>query len=547
MSIKKVIISNFKQFYGVFTINLNPDINILVGNNEAGKTTIIEAINLAFTGVIDARYIKNELTQHLFNNQVVRKYIEEIKKGKAAELPKIEIEVHIDEDDMPEFMGTQNLNLESSCGFIFRICFNEMFSEEYEIFIKENDVNSLPIEYYDVEWESFARKIITPRSITLKSALIDSTSNKYKNGSDIYISRIIKNSLEPKEIIDISQAHRKLRENFRADKSVEQINKKIESSYTISDKKIELSVELLSKNAWENSLTTYIDEVPFMHIGKGEQSMVKTELALKNNKSKKANIVLIEEPENHLSYSKLNQLLQRIKELNSGKQLIISTHSSFVANKLGLKSLLLLNNKKITKLNQLDDSTKAFFEKISGYDTLRLILCKKAILVEGDSDELVLQKAYMEEHSGRLPIYDGIDIISVGISFLRFLEIADKIEVQVSVVTDSDGDLKAIEKKYCNYLGENKKSNIHICYDRQIDNTEILLSNNKKLNMNTLEPILVRENGLTIMNNILGTKYKSKKDLHIYMKSNKTECALKIFEAESKIMKFPEYILEAIK
>ena len=61
---------------------------------------------------------------------------------------------------------------------------------------------------------------------------------------------------------------------------------------------------------------------------------------------------------------------------------------------------------------------------MSGYDTLRLILCKKAILVEGDSDELVVQRAYMDIHNGRLPIQDGIDVITVGLSFLRFLEVA---------------------------------------------------------------------------------------------------------------------------
>ena len=363
----------------------------------------------------------------------------------------------------------------------------------------------------------------------------------------MYIARIIKNSLELKEIIEISQAHRQLRENFKIDKSVEKINKKIESNYTISDKKVELSVELLSKNAWENSLITYIDAVPFMHIGKGEQSIVMTELALNNKKSKKADVILIEEPENHLSYSKLNQLLYRIKELNIGKQLIISTHSSFVANKLGLKNLVLLNNKRITKLDKLEDSTKNFFEKISGYDTLRLILCKKAILVEGDSDELVIQKAYMDANKNKLPINDGIDVISVGTSFLRFLEVAEKIGTKVVVVTDSDGNIEALKKKYDNYLGDNKKENINICYDEIIDETEIILDNGKKMNMNTLEPIIVRENGLIKMNSILVTDFTDVIELHKYMKMNRTECALKIFMSETSSIAFPNYILEAIK
>ena len=77
---------------------------------------------------------------------------------------------------------------------------------------------------------------------------------------------------------------------------------------------------------------------------------------------------------------------------------------------------------------------------------MRLILCQKAILVEGDSDELVVQKAYLNKY-GKLPIHDGIDIISVGTSFLRFLEIAVKLNKPTIVVTDNDGNLEALEKK----------------------------------------------------------------------------------------------------
>ena len=89
---------------------------------------------------------------------------------------------------------------------------------------------------------------------------------------------------------------------------------------------------------------------------------------------------------------------------------------------MGLENLLLLDNHNIVRIAKLDSAE--FFKRIAGYDTLRLILCKKAILVEGDSDELVVQKAYMRNNNGRLPIQDGIDVISVGTSFLRFLELA---------------------------------------------------------------------------------------------------------------------------
>ena len=375
--------------------------------------------------------------------------------------------------------------------------------------------------------------------------MIDSTSGKYQNGSDIYISRIVKENLEHEDIVNISQAHRNMRDLFNDDKSIIEINKKIKVSSNLSDKEIKLSVELLSKNAWENSLMTYLDEVPFHFIGKGEQCIIKTSLALSHKKTKEANLLLIEEPENHLSHTKLNQLIRQIKENNENKQMIISTHSSFVANKLGLDKLIFLNDKKVAKLSELNSDTKLFFEKISGYDTLRLILCKKAILVEGDSDELVVQKAYMLKNSGKLPIEDGIDVISVGISFKRFLEIAEKINLNVAVATDNDGDIDAISKKYKNYLGKNKKQTIKICFDDIVDSGSLMIGK-KPFNYNTLEPKILKENSLKVLNDIFEKDYKSDDDLLKYMYSNKTNCALKIFDTDKSI-EFPDYILEAIK
>ena len=60
-----------------------------------------------------------------------------------------------------------------------------------------------------------------------------------------------------------------------------------------------------------------------------------------------------------------------------------------------------------------------------------MLIAKKAILVEGPSDELFVQWAYKEIY-GKLPINDGIDVISVrGLSFKRFLEIANIIKKEV--------------------------------------------------------------------------------------------------------------------
>ncbi len=87
MAIKKVKIKNFKCFKGYFEIELNKGLNILVGNNDAGKSTILEAINLALTGLYRGRSIKNELSQYLFNSEIVDEYLASINNGTALKQP----------------------------------------------------------------------------------------------------------------------------------------------------------------------------------------------------------------------------------------------------------------------------------------------------------------------------------------------------------------------------------------------------------------------------------------------------------------------------
>lgn len=546
MNITKVIIENYKCFSGKFSFEPNKGLNLLVGDNEAGKSTILEAIHLALTGMLNGRYLKNELTQYLFNIDSVSAYVKNVSEKQPATLPHIMIELSFEGDDIALFEGDGNSEKKKACGISFRIEFDEKYQAEYEELLKAGNIKTVPIEYYDIVWTSFARQGITAKSIPLKSALIDSSSNRYQNGSDIYISRIIRENLEHKEIVDITQAYRKMQEVFMDENAIKAINEKIQTAAKISEKDVKLSVDLSSKNAWETSLMTYLNDIPFHNIGKGEQCIVKTKLALGHKKSKEANIILIEEPENHLSHTKLNVLIQSIKDNIGDKQILISTHSSFVANKLGLDSLILLNDSKTVKLKDLKADTKDFFSHLSGYDTLRLILCKKAILVEGDSDELVIQKAYMNANGGKLPIENGIDVISVGTAFLRFLEVAEKLNKSVSVVTDNDGDVAAVQTKYGNYIGANVKANIGICFDTTVDSGALVIgAKNKPFNYNTLEPKILKENGRAKMNTILGTAYANDDDLHKYMKANKTECALKIFETTEEI-KFPQYILDAI-
>ncbi|NMA85494.1 MAG: AAA family ATPase, partial [Epulopiscium sp.] len=335
--------------------------------------------------------------------------------------------------------------------------------------------------------------------------------------------------------IEISQIHREMKEALVSCQAIMDINKQLKQE-DLSEKDVCLSANLSSRDIWESGITTYLDEIPFANIGKGEQSLIKTKLALKHKKARQATTLLLEEPENHLSYGKLHELLKYIDQNREGRQVIVSTHSSFVINKLGMENLIILargsdsNKRHKMRLTDLKPGTISFFKRLPGYDTLRLILCKQAILVEGPSDELIVQKAYYRQCSN-LPIEDGIDIISVGTSFLRFLEIAEKLDKKVIVVTDNDGDVDKVYKKYRDY-------------------PDLALYVDTNIKYNTLEPQIVfaNKNDLDNLREILNLderKYPDADSIVNYMSDNKTEVALKLFETETEF-NIPNYISRAV-
>lgn len=545
MNITKIKINNFKKIKQ-FEFEPCSGMNILVGNNNEGKSTIFEAIHLALTGYYRGKYIRNCITQDIFNEECVKEYILGINTEKNTPLPILNIELFF--DDIPELLGTNNSDQEDKSSINFSIEFDNSFEKEYKAFIEKGNITTLPIEYYKVTWHCSANddSEMTTRSIPIKSVLIDTSDSNLRNSSDTCISKIIKEKLEEEEIIDISQTYREVRDQFINSPTIMNINERLTKEDHLMGNTIQMDVEMLNKSEWEKAIITKINSIPFENVGKGEQATLRIELSLKNPKAEKAGIILLEEPENHLTYSKLNRLLNDVEKQSGSKQIFVTTHSSFVANKLGLKKITLLREQNTMKFDDLTEDTQEFFMKKPGYDTLRFLLCKKAILVEGDADELVVQRAYKDKYQ-KLPIEDEIDVISVGTTFLRFLEMADKLKKETIVVTDNDGDITALESKYSNYLGENVKEYIKIYYDEEthINQGGLVAKNEGKFNYDTLEPCLLRANTLEIINRVLGKSYFSDDDLIKYMVGNKTECALKIFNAEENI-NYPNYIKKAI-
>lgn len=531
MHIVKVLVHNYRCLRDT-VVPLHAHLNILVGNNECGKSTLLEAIHVALTGQLNGRHLQGELHPHLFNLQAVSDWIADLRAGKSAPPPFILIELYFAEHkDLSALKGENNSLKEDAPGVRLRIEFNQEFAAEYVEYVRKPElIKTIPIEYYTFSWMSFAdRALTTSRSIALKPSLIDASTLRNNSAASRFILDIMRDSLTKKQRVDLALSYRQMKDDFLADEKVKAINKNLLSKKgAISDKTLTVSLDTTSRASWETGVVPHLDDIPMPLVGKGEQNSVKIKLAM--DSSEESHIFLIEEAENHLSFSNLNALIQHIAEHRGDRQLIITTHNSYVLNKLGLESVLFFSNGKTMTLNDLSDGTRNYFVKLPGHDTLRLILSRRAVLVEGPSDELIVQRAFVKAF-GKMPLEMGVDVITVNsLAFRRFLEIASLLDLEVDVVTDNDGDVAALVEKYADFAGKPKLS---IFYDDDIAHK-------------TLEPQLLHANSLAVVNKILGKHFATKDELLVYMGKNKTECALKFFETD-ETWNVPAYIARAVR
>lgn len=528
MHIEKVIVKNYRCLKNV-EIDLNNELNIIVGNNETGKSTILEAINLALTGQLNGRSIHYELHPFLFNNQVTRAYLEALQSGSMPALPEVLIEVYLNvEPDPPHLQGSINSLREDTAGVYMRIEFDQTYKSEYAEYMSDpNRVKNIPIEYYQPVWRSFANDAITSRSIPIKPRLIDSSRVHNTLGANRYVVDIVRDGLTKQDLANVSLSYRNLKDAFANDPTICQINEMLANKAgEITQKELSVALDTLSKSGWDAGIAPHLDEIPLPLAGSGEHSTIKIKLALVL--ADERSVFLLEEPENHLSHSNLNVLLANMQDKTRGKQLIIVTHSSFVLNKLGIGDILVFDGENVPRLTELSAGTQDFFMRLPGYDTLRMILAKRAILVEGRTDELIVQRAYKNIH-GELPLACGVDVISVGTASLRFLEIAEKLKIPIAVVADNDGSADAVRQKYREF---SELDNINIYYDSDEQS-------------HTLEPQLLKANNLETLNKALDKSFTTEIELLDYMSGHKADCALRMFNTDVDFQ-IPEYIQNAV-
>jgi len=146
------------------------------------------------------------------------------------------------------------------------------------------------------------------------------------------------------------------------------------------------------KSSLDHDLVITKNGIPVSDMGKGAQCFIKTDFALEKKDGKNPiDVVLIEEPENHLSHLNMKKLIDRIENATQN-QIVIATHSNIVCSRLDLHNVSMIGtqSEEPTTLKNLDQKTANYFIKAPNTKILEMILSERVLLVEGDLGQVFL-------------------------------------------------------------------------------------------------------------------------------------------------------------
>lgn len=520
--IKQLRIEGYKKFRDL-RVEFDPKMNILVGENESGKSTILDAIRLCLCQ--DYRNSDKAYILDLLNLENLKNF----KENRTIEtLPKIRISLELELDGkLPHsqdyFGETHCFGDDARSGITFECEFDRDFASDLAQDISDGNV---PIEYYVLSWKTFSGMQYSIGRRPLNFVPIDASERTGTNAMNSFAKRLFTMSFE-------NAVQMKAKNNFRhhLKDSFEQLSLPEISAgrrLAINDKKLPL----------ESLLSVVEEGVLLENKGKGCENIVKTKIALEKAKTV-IDVVTIEEPENHLSYTNMRKMIEEIRNRPDGSQIIIATHSNMIVSNLGYSKIIWMEKDSpfVHRMAEQDRANESFFEKADTARLLDFILAPRVLLVEGPTEYMLLPKIVKMLHNQTVEEL-GVAIIACdGISYKRYLSIAENMDKRVAVVTDNDGEQRRIAEANA-YNAKNQTQRIFTSLDINKQTWEFCLYDKNKGQLDKMFP---PANGAKYV--FRGLEYHSALG---YMLCHKADAA---YEMASSKVDFiaPDYVKEAIE
>lgn len=513
MFISKVKVENFRNLEN-FEINLNKGLNVILGENNVGKTNLVSALRIALNCFFDPVEPINLSKDNIYINA----------EGKQDFSKPIRITL--------EFNGIDSVPLEAEFQSILAddttisprtayLTFNWSWNEKNQRYtrgwyggIGNNSVDSdifqsLPITYLGALRD--ALKQIIPGKRNYISELFNLKVLKNPEHKEELVDKINKANEEMSKSTLIKAVENDLNYNLKrvcGDKAFKQ-----EASINSSETSFEQIIQNLKVNLKGNITELSTNGLGYNNLLCISIIIAKLCMQLEDSENIKVPLLIIEEPEAHL-HPQLQALLAETLDNNCSNdkkvQTIVTSHSAVLSQNVEPESIHLMYNTgtKIKSFSLINLKNTFVDKKLSWGKFKRFVDITKAtmffakgiIFVEGITEAMLINKLATE--MGYNLKEHGVSIIPCGVEFKEIAELytSDGINIPVSIITDSDPETQKDDKDKSIGLKNKEKcarvKNLIENYDNknslQIFTSDVTLEYElAKANINDLEPILV--------------------------------------------------------
>lgn len=454
MFLSRIKLWNFRKFGSLGNIDLEkpnldltftPGLNVLVGENDSGKTAILEAIKLVLkTHAYERLFLESDDFYNWTNDLRIELIIKGLSVSEAAHFTEW-LGWDTDQPDQPILrliytarnIDDRVIPMDVRAGMDSSGSTMDSQAREYLklIFLKplRDAENELTAKKY-----SRLSQILEGHELFKKDAVGKDAFEGYVTTANQSIKDWFKNDVKEEGQKSIKDQIKGVIDGFLASF----VSPDSESSFTISGSNIK---DILEK------LSLHLDGVTNPGLGTMNRLYMATELLhLQKPTWNGLRLCLVEEEEAHLHPQAQMKVLEAI-QLQKGTQFIITTHSPNLASKVKLfeddqNQVIICKEGKVFPMGpsytMLDKSDYLFLDHFLDVTKANLFFAKGIIFVEGCAEEILipaiakkLKKSFTSKE---------VSIVNVGsIAYMRYAKVFMRKDQQplgckVSIVTDLD-------------------------------------------------------------------------------------------------------------
>jgi len=565
MYIRTVEIENYRAFKN-FEIKFSP-LSVIIGENEAGKTILFDALALPLNNN-DISFNKKRLSVSDINREAIKEFYQAIINGKDDDeikllIPKVRVEVEFTEPKNiieEGVIGKWIIGEEADDSYKIRYDFKPKDTEQFVkaakklldgiVDIKNTRWFSLPIELYDYDITQSNNGLRVSYSdlrligINSINAERDDFAESNTQKSNDILTKMLISALEDSDKAKINSAYTSFFDEIENTETFTKIvtpAPDFENFFGEIVDKLECIPNLPNLKSILSNITLKSGESYLYQRGLGYRNLVYIYLLFEffSGNKNALNLCCIEEPEAHLSVNNLrfatDFIYKSTQKGGSSLQTLISSHSPLVINKLELTNVIVLSGNNAIHLIDSKKHLTNYLRKRPNFDILKLLLSNKTILVEGTTEEMLIN-AILYRNNENVSSLEVISIEQTG--FTTFMDVWLQVnkgntKKKLSIIRDYDDNDSTKDK--------------HQKYDTDNDNIRV-----RTTTKYTLEDDLAEADGnLARLNALFKKKYKTSAEMAEFLKKSKAERMLRIADSildeENKDpISLPKHIQEAL-